>query len=436
MNLAPNFFDTKSRNWRARLAISVEVMRELSRYSDPQEMYHVFARRMGQLFPTSRQLTLSRRGLDRPDFRVTRFNLWKEALNPWTHWDRFPVRTGGLFADLLYADEPRLVGDLRVPHGDPAGEFLDGQRSALSIPIYENGAAVNAVVLTREEPDAFPPEQVPELVWMSNLFGRAAQTMVLTQALREAYEAADGELRAVADVQQSLLPAGVPTVPGLDVAVHYRTACRAGGDYYDFFPLPGWRLGVLVADVSGHGTHAAVLMAITHSIAHAAPVPPSRPGAFLTHLNRTLSGRYSRQAGAFVTAFYAVLDPTKNSLTYATAGHVPPRLVRGGDGALVLLNRAQRLPLGVAPADADYPEQAVEFTPGDQVVLLTDGVTEAVNRPGEMFGTDRLDAVLGAGARTADDRLRGVLAELEAFTRSSAPADDRTLVVVRRTDNT
>ena len=433
MNLAPNFFDTRTRNWRARLAISVEVMRELSRYSDPQEMYHVFARRMGQLFPTARQLTLSRRGLDRPDFRITRFNLWKDAANPWTHWDRFPVRTGGVFADLAYADEPRVVTDLRVPHGDPAAEFLGGQRSALSIPVFEHGTAVTTVVVTREEPDAFPPEQVPELVWMTNLFGRAAQTTALTQALREAYERADAELRAIADIQQGLLPPALPAVPGLDVAVHYRTACRAGGDYSDFFPLPGGALGVLVADVSGHGTHAAVLMAITHGIAHAPPEPPVHPGAFLTHLNRTLSGRYTRNAGAFVTAFYAVLDPVRNTLTYASAGHVPPRLVRCSDGTLVYLNRAQRLPLGVAPPDADYPEQTVDLIPGDQVVLFTDGVTEAVNGHGDMFGTERLDAALAACPLTAADLVRGMLAELDAFTRSSAPADDRTLVVVRRT---
>jgi len=433
MNLAPNFFDTRSRNWRARLAISVEVMRELSRYTDPQEMSHVFSRRMGQLFPTSRQITLSRRGLDRPDFRITRYNLWKDAANPWTHWDRFPVRTGGLFADLVYADDPRLINDLRVPHGDPAAEFLEGQRSALSIPIFEHGAAVNTVVVTREDANAFPPEQVPELVWLTNLFGRAAQTTALTQALREAYERADAELRAIADIQLGLLPPALPTVPGLDVAVHYRAACRAGGDYYDFFPLPGGALGVLVADVSGHGTHAAVLMAITHGIAHACPEPPTRPGAFLTHLNRTLSGRYTRTAGAFVTAFYAVLDPVRNTLTYASAGHVPPRLLRCSDGTLMPLNRAQRLPLGVAAGDADYPEQTTDLVPGDQVLLFTDGVTEAVNGPGDMFGTERLDAVLATCPRTAADLLRGVLAELDSFTRSAAPADDRTLVVIRRT---
>ena len=185
LNLAPDFFDTRTRNWRARLAISSDLMRELSRYSDPQEMYRVFTRRMGQLFPTSRQITLSRRGVERPNARVTRFNLWKDMPDPFGNSDRFPTVSGGLFESLLYADEPKLFDDLRLPPGDPAAEFLGGQRSLLAIPIFERGSASNVIVLTREEPRAFAPEQIPELVWMTNLFGRATQTLVLSQRLQE-----------------------------------------------------------------------------------------------------------------------------------------------------------------------------------------------------------------------------------------------------------
>ena len=83
MSVAPDFFDTEARNWRARLAVSVEVMRELSRYSDPHEMHAVFSRRMAQLFPVSRQISVSRRGLRFPQYRVTRFNLWTDPVNPW-----------------------------------------------------------------------------------------------------------------------------------------------------------------------------------------------------------------------------------------------------------------------------------------------------------------------------------------------------------------
>jgi sigma-B regulation protein RsbU (phosphoserine phosphatase) len=433
MNLAPDFFDSRTRNWRARLAISVDVMRELSRYSDPVELLRVYTRRMGQLFPTDRQLTLSRRGVERPNVRITRYNGWKEAANPFTHWDRLPVVSGGLFADLLYTDEPRLIDDLTLGPGDPAAPYLEGQRSVLAIPVFDHGAGATTVVVTREEPDAFRPEQVPELVWMTNLFGRATQSLVLSTALREAYEAADAELRAIADLQQSLLPAALPEVPGLDLAVHYRTARRAGGDYYDFFPLPGGRLGALVADVSGHGTPAAVLMAITHSITHASDAPHADPGALLAHLNDHLSGRYSRQSGSFVTAFAAVFDPAADAIRYASAGHGPPRLVRAADGGRVPLNRAQRLPLGISPPGTAYPVAETEFRPGDQVILFTDGVTESVNRGGDVFGVERLDAALAAGPRSAADLLAGVLAELEAFTAGGPPSDDRTLMVARRT---
>ena len=433
MTLAPNFFDAQTRNWRGRPAISVDVMRELSRYSDPQDMHRIFTHRLGQLFPTTRQLTLSRRGVEKPHARITRFNLWSDTTNPYTHWDRFPIVSGGLLSSLLYSDEPRLIDDLNLFPNDPAMEYLEGQRSLLSIPIFEHGVAQNTVVVTREESNAFPPEQVPELVWMTNLFGRATQTLVLSQALQKANETADAELRDIAELQQSLLPSKPPTMPGLDVAVYYRAACLAGGDYYDFFPLPDGSLGILVADVSGHGSHAAVLMAITHSIAHAAAANPAKPGPFLTHLNANLAGRYNRHSGVFVTAFYAVFDPNKNTITYASAGHVPPRLIRCSDGSRVTLNRVQRLPLGVSPPGLLYPEFVVDWKRGDQVVVFTDGVTEAVDSNGDVFGTERIDERLASCPATADALRSAILGELDQFTNRRPPTDDRTLVVVRRT---
>ena len=184
------------------------------------------------------------------------------------------------------------------------------------------------VILAREDADAFPRDRIADCVMLGNLFGRATQTLVLSQAVKEAYEAVDYELRTVADIQKSLLPAATPKMPGLDVAVHYQTAKRAGGDYYDFFPLPEGNSACLIADASGHGAPAAVLMAVAHSIAHTQPEPPARPGELLTHLNAHLTRQYTRQTGNFMTAFYAVFDPANRMLTYASAGHNPPRLVR------------------------------------------------------------------------------------------------------------
>jgi sigma-B regulation protein RsbU (phosphoserine phosphatase) len=431
VTIAPDFFDTEQRNWRARLAVSVAVMRELSQYSDPQEMYAVFTRRMSQLFPVSRQLSISRRGLRSPHYRVTRFNLWTDPVNPWKESHRLPVHEGGLLAQLLYADEPRVVEELALDPNDPANEYLAGQRSLLAIPHFDQGTAQNMVILAREDADAFPRDRIADLVLLGNLFARATQTLVLSQAVKEAYDAVDYELRSVADIQKSLLPASTPKVPGLEVAVHYQTAKRAGGDYYDFFPLSAGRLGVLIADASGHGAPAAVLMAVAHSIAHTQVEPPNRPAELLTRLNAHLTRQYTRQSGNFMTAFYGIFDPAGATLTYASAGHNPPRLVRSA-GGLLALNRAQRLPLGIK-ADEVYTDQTVALQPGDLALFFTDGVIEAVNGDGDVFGSDRIDSALRISPPSAERLIQNILRELMAFTAGTPVADDRTLVVVKRT---
>jgi len=431
MTVAPDFFETEPRNWRARMTASAEVMRELSRATDPQEMYAIFARRMTQLFPVSRYMTLSRRGLRHPDYRVARFSLWKDPVNPWKESHRLPVHHGGLLAELLYGDQPRIIDGLAVDADDPAAEYLAGQRSLLAIPHFENGIAQNMVVVTREDTESFPRDRVADLVLLSNLFARATQTLVLSSAVKEAFDGLDYELRSIAEIQKSLLPAEKPKVPGLDVAVHYQTAKRAGGDYYDFFPLPNERLGVLIADASGHGAPAAVLMAVAHSIAHTRPEHPLRPGEFLTYMNAHLTRRYTRPTGSFMTAFYAVFDPMNATLSYASAGHNPPRLLRCADGFKLALNRAQKLPLGIKPDEA-YLEQTVPLLPGDQVVFFTDGVIEAVNTEGDVFGSARIDEELATCLPTASALLRAILASHSLFTAGTTAADDRTLVVVKR----
>ena len=434
MGMAPDFFDPAARSSRARLAVSVELMRELSRYADPDELYGVFSKRMNQLYPTSRQLTVSRRGLDRPHFRAERFNLWKDAANPHRRPDRLPVYAGGLIGGLAYEDQPRVIDDLALDGGDPAREFFGGQRSLLAIPIFDGGQATRTVIFSREEPAAFPRAQVPELVWLTNLFARTMQTLVLSQRLQEANDAAEYELRTIADLQRSLLPTGVPRVPGLDVAVHYRTANRAGGDYYDFFPLPDGRLGVLLADVSGHGNPAAVLMSITHSLAHARPDAPAHPGEFLAYLNYHLAKRYTLTTGTFVTAVYAVFDPHAGTMTYANAGHDPLRARLAPSARFAPLDQVRRLPLGVTHrTHGPYPEGTVDFRPGDAVTVFTDGMTDATNPAGEAYGVTRLDEALAAATGDAGQSVASLLVNMEGFLGTASAEDDRTLVLVRFT---
>jgi sigma-B regulation protein RsbU (phosphoserine phosphatase) len=428
----PNLLTGKVSDWRERLDLIVATMREMSRQTDPQKMRQAYTERMRRLLPLDGALSLSRRDLSAPYYRITRSTHWKEEINPWKEKDRLPLLQGGVLGELIYGDEPRLLDDWEVSADDPAAEHLTGYRSLLAVPLFDRGVSLNMVVFLRHQPHAFNPEQFPELVWMSNLFGRATHSLALSEQLKEAYEAVDYELKVVADIQRSLLPAKMPQIPTMGLAAYYQTSHRAGGDYYDFFPLPGNKWGILIADVSGHGTPAAVLMAVTHSLAHTYPGPATPPGEMLNYLNCHLARLYTAHSDTFVTAFYGIYDPADRTLTYASAGHNPPRLKRCEDGSLALLDGARALPLGISPVET-YREQTHRLVPGDQLVLYTDGITEADNGSGELFGLARLDKVLENCSVGASDLLKDVVDAVEAFTGGRPAYDDRTVLVAKIT---
>ncbi len=182
----------------------------------------------------------------------------------------------------------------------------------------------------------------------------------------------------------------------------------------------------MIADVAGHGTPAAVVMAITHSIAHGHPGPPASPADMLAYLNGRLSTRYTGSNAAFVTAFYGVYDPATRGLTYASAGHHPPRVKRCAGGEIDSLDAAQRLPLGVS-LNEKYVEAIYPLAPGDQIVFYTDGITESQNSAGEVFGEQRPDAALCRCREVASELINAVLSDLEAFTEGQLPAAVRNL---------
>src|SRR5262245_56674577 len=415
--------------WQTRLALVVETMREVSRQSDPQEMVRVYGQRARRLLPRDDMLALSRRGLEWPHYRITRSSKWKESINPWKEKERLPLLGGGLLAELIYSDEPRIIDDLTVASDEPAAEYLTGHRSLLAIPLFDQGTARNMVIMLRNEPAAFDREQVPNIVQMSNLFGLATNGLLLAQQLKAAYETLDQEFQAVGNIQRSLLPAELPRVPTLDLAAYYHPSRRAGGDYYDFFPLPGGKWGVWIADVSCHGTPAAVLMAVTHTIAHTHPGPPTPPGKLLGYVNKHLTCRYTAD-GSFVTAFYGIYDPANRTLTYACAGHNPPRLKRCQDGTLAVLDHAAGPPLGIF-ADQLYAEADLQLQHGDQIIFYTDGITEAHSPSGAMFGTHRLDEMLENCSLQATALLDSVLQAVDAFTAGAPAEGDRTVIVAR-----
>lgn len=418
-------------DWRERLAFLDATMREMSRQDDPQAMVRVYGGRIRKLMPAGGWVSVSRRGLEWPRYRITRSSAWTEEINPWKQVGRLPLLEGGLLGDLLYGDEPRLIDDIEplLTEDDPAFAYLDGFRSLMAIPHYEQGVTTNMVVLLEREPASFDPEKFPEWFWVSSLFGRLTYNLVLRDQLKAAYEALEREMRVVADIQRSLLPQELPAIPRLELGAHYQTSRWAGGDYYDFFPLPDGRWGILIADVSGHGTPAAVMMAITHSLAHGLPGPPEPPGLLLGHVNRQLCQRYATGSNeGFVTAFYGIFDPAARSLSYACAGHNPPRLRRCGSPTVRSLDEIGGPPLGLFDA-TEYDQATAMLRAGDVLALYTDGITEAMDPRGAQFGTERLDEVLGRCDLGAPGIVRAVIEAIDAFTGGQPPEDDRTLLV-------
>ncbi|HXE55927.1 MAG TPA: PP2C family protein-serine/threonine phosphatase, partial [Tepidisphaeraceae bacterium] len=321
----------------------------------------------------------------------------------------------------------------RLSKDDPAYFYLEGFQSLVALPQYDDGEALNATVGLFPAGKEMDPSMIPMFHWQSGLFGRGTQNLVLRNQLSSALSTLDRELQIVGDIQRSLLPATLPTIPGFDLSASYQTSAQAGGDYYDFFPLPDGRWGVFIADVAGHGTPAAVLMAITHAIAHAHPGTHDPPAKMLTHLNHQLTSCYTR-GGSFITAFYAVLDPATRTLTYARAGHNPPRLVH--DGKVLSLDGQGGLPLGILERQT-YCHSTVTLEPNDLLLLYTDGITEASAPPRrdverELFGVERLDQLLLQCAdHKAENCLTRIRAKVAVFCQNQPPVDDQTLIALR-----
>jgi sigma-B regulation protein RsbU (phosphoserine phosphatase) len=239
---------------------------------------------------------------------------------------------------------------------------------------------------------------------------------------------ASREIDAVAAIQRLLLPHRLPEVPRLDLAVSYRPAKLASGDYYDFLKLPNGRWGFFIADVSGHGAAAAVVAAVVHATVRAYGNPES-PADLLAFVNERLVAERPDWRGLFVTAFYAVFDPATSAITYSSAGHPPPRLYSAGRASS--LDGTVGLPLAVN-AGAAYETATTAVATDDTLVLYTDGVTEARNPlSNELFGRDRLDDAVLQADEEPNEVVAKVMSGVKAFAGGGTPADDQTLIVAR-----
>ncbi len=241
-------------------------------------------------------------------------------------------------------------------------------------------------------------------------------------------ERVEQELRVARSIQQASLPKEVPELEGWEISPHYRPAREVGGDFYDFHLLSEGRLGLVVGDATGKGVPAALVMSTTCGMLQLAAqaLVSSSPGEVLERVNETLLARIP--PNMFVTCFYGVLDPKSGRLHYANAGHDLPYLHRNRDTEEL---RARGMPLGLMPG-MGYEENETILEAGEAALFYSDGLVEAHDLKGEMFGFPRLRALV---AEHGKERSLGdsLLKELYSFTGEGwEQEDDITLLTLRR----
>jgi serine phosphatase RsbU (regulator of sigma subunit) len=266
--------------------------------------------------------------------------------------------------------------------------------------------------------------------WSMGSLGSKLRGQLLVQERIER-ERVEQELRVARSIQQASLPKEVPELEGWEIAPHYQPAREVGGDFYDFFELEDGRVGVVVGDATGKGVPAALVVTATYSMLRAvAQVLGSfSPREVLAQVNEALLARIP--LNMFVTCFYAILEPKSGSLNYANAGHDLPYLWHGGGEAEEL--RARGMPLGLMPG-MSYEEKEITLQRGESVLFYSDGLVEAHDPKGEMFGFPRLRALVAEHGAEEERSLGDLLMkELYSFVGEGwEQEDDITLLTLRR----
>ncbi|CAN5708324.1 hypothetical protein BH24ACT26_BH24ACT26_22150 [soil metagenome] len=313
----------------------------------------------------------------------------------------------------------------------PGREALRAAGVKMVVPLVSQGELIGLLNLgpRRSEQDYSGDDRK----LLANLAGQAAPAVRVGQLVREqeaevrARERIEQELRVAQLIQQQFLPKELPELGGWQVSAYYRPAREVGGDFYDFIELPDGRVGIVAGDVTDKGVPAALVMASTHSILRGDAPRLLSPGKVLERANDLLYPDIP--SAMFVTCLYGVLDPATGRFQYANAGHNLP-YVATDTGVIEL--RATGMPLGLMPG-MTYEEKEATLAPGDSVLLHSDGLAEAHDPTGDMFGFPRLMKLMES-CPGGDKMIDVLLTDLDRFTGPGwEQEDDITLVTLQRT---
>lgn len=312
----------------------------------------------------------------------------------------------------------------------PALRQLQAAGVHLVVPLISQGELIGTLNLGRRLSDQ--PYSSDDRKLLHGLAGHVAPAIRLAQLAQQQQveaqerERIEQELRVAALIQQTLLPKELPALAGWEIDAYYRPARAVGGDFYDFIPMSHGRLGLVIGDVTDKGVPAALVMATTRSTLRAAALRLDDPGAILAAANEVLVDEIP--PAMFVTCMFGVLEPGSGNLTFANAGHNLPYVAAGGE---VVELRATGMPLGLMPG-MHYEVLTAVLEPGATMLLSSDGIVEAHEPGGSMFGFDRLKDLVGSTG-SAGTLMASILSELDRFCgEGHEQEDDVTMVTVRR----
>jgi sigma-B regulation protein RsbU (phosphoserine phosphatase) len=432
-----------------RIAVLMDMVRGMSEASDARGVLDVLVNALVRAYGPRAIINLQTAGLPEGQYRIAR---WRDCdgqdqigtWDPAADSTGLPVHSGGFLGELTAADEPKVFRKMSVKNDPVIGDKLAAYGSLLAMPILSERNVVRWVILVQRDPDGFNDEEVERMLVQVNLIGTTIDNLIMSKNLRDANVWIEREVDQIAEIQKALLPQKTPDVPGLSIATSYKTFNRAGGDYFDIFPIccglsrktpePMDPWGILIADASGHGPSAAVIAAMVNALLHAYPRHQLRsPSDLLAYLNEHLVARDF--GGSFVTALYAIYDPRTLKITYANAGHNPPLLKHeGAEARIEVLDRIGGFPLGIMD-EFDLPEGEIELRPGQSLLLYTDGVVEERCEHDTIFGLDRLVEFLRACTGNPESLVYELNHNLDCHQGPTPPEDDQTIVAIHVVEN-
>ncbi len=339
--------------------------------------------------------------------------------------DDMLMRGQGITGYVIQNCQSVVVPDVRL---DP--RYVQGRRSTLSeitVPIIRNKRAIGALNLESDQLSAYTDEDVEVLQFFADAAAISLEKAMLHKQLLE-QELIGRQLETARAVQARLLPHTSPNLLGYDIAGICIPTDEIGGDYFDYIPLSNHRLGLAVADVSGHGIPAALVMTAFRALLRTKALGKSRPASIANAIDRLLPEFTGNNH--YVTVLYAVLEAPSGRLTYISCGHPPPLLLRA-NGEVERLNRHNPA-LGIFQ-DLHHRDEENNLAAGDILVLYTDGVIELMNQHDELFGIQRLAQVIRENQQlAASEIMLKIIQATQVFSNNYGFLDDFTLVIVRR----